>query len=270
MPRHGRGLFRWLVMGVLLWTVVLGRVSHAQDEDQDETAKPRPVAVRIANRSLNLDRWFFSPYTTEDQFRANLDSILEERVRELHREYGLTQAQEKKLRLAARVEVGRLFAAVDEMRSRFDPVKGDPDKILSLILDMTPERDSLFADPFGERSFFEKVLARTLVGNQAAKYEKALQERALAPFLVWVDLLILNDDEGLGLRTDQRQRLAELLRDHADTARESDRPTYEELVVRVSRLPGKQLRPIFDETQWRRLQQHVNRVKAGAKQPPAR
>lgn len=252
MPMHRRSACRWLLVVMMLGTSELGNTSRAQDVGQPP--EKAPARRRANDWSAHFDHWVFAPFGNEAAMRADLDARLAARIRDLDQAYGLSAAQEKKLRLAARAEIRSLFDSVGELRKRFELVNDDFNQVERLLLEMNLEREALFSDPLGERSFLEKVLAKTLVGEQSARYEEVVRERTLAPYREWIDVLIEHESQGLGLSPAQRRRLAELLRDESRPLRKAGSPSYEDVILRVAALPEARLRTVVDDAQWRRLQ----------------
>lgn len=253
----------WLVG--LPWLAIALSAANCVAQDVDDDVKPvvrrgRDLNVPI-DLSLEFQHWIFNPYGAEDAMRVALASRLESRIRELDQQYMLSDAQKLKLRLAARAEVKQRFDAVSAMRTRFELLENDFRKFRLFTRQMDNERDAIFGDPFGEDSFFEKVLARTLTAQQAVKYEAVVRERALAPYRALVDVLITYESQGMGLDDQQRRKLAELLRDAAPPLEKTQRLSYDKVILRIAAVPDEKLEPLFDKRQWHLLSRRIAEAK---------
>jgi hypothetical protein len=263
----------------IVMILALAPNGQAQDDLLPEPAEAPQAELRVIEPPAAVpepvspfDLWAFAPYGSERTMRNYLEAQLSRRLSDLDRLYGLSNSQKKKLRLAGEGEIKRAFDAAAEMRQRYEAVGNDAEKLQALFVELEPEQRVLFKDLFGERSFLEKVVCKSLVGEQLAKREVVLRERALAHARECVDVLIIHETQGLGLSDRQRRELAELF--HSDPGAPRDgkapRPSFDEVIRRMSAFPESRLKAIFDERQWRVVSRRIEGARANAPNPRGR
>lgn len=114
---------RRTVLCVLLVPCVfaLAHVAPAQDDEGDKVEEAAPQnGVRVAQEigPEVIDQWLF-PQGNEKSARDFLETQLALRTEELQRLFQLSEAQVRKLQLAGRTEIKRLFDRIQEFRRKF-------------------------------------------------------------------------------------------------------------------------------------------------------
>ncbi len=145
------------------------------DLSEDDDFDPRVAAARIEQIRLGLAERFNSHFNgilgfkSSDAFEAGIKLILHIKVENAAHDYGLTEVQKQKLRLAGRGDFQRLMDRIDDARRQFvsqganaDPVDQDR-RLRSLI---RPFSDLASIVPFREGSLYSKVLRRDLTAEQ--------------------------------------------------------------------------------------------------------
>lgn len=135
------------------------------------------VLTRLLN-PLGLDYFVGGPglvvttrAATAAAVRSRLERVLKYEIQLVDHLCELTDAQKQKLQLAGRGDVERLFAALDESRSRIATVEKDDQKTRELIGEMAQLARRVESGPFGDGSVFRKTLESTLTTGQAARYD---------------------------------------------------------------------------------------------------
>ncbi len=88
----------------------------------------------------------------------------------------ISDAQKKKLQVAGRGDIKRFLDELREIKRRFRRIKSDPLEFAKLQQRLGEIQTSSGADLFGEASFLSKMLQKTLSGDQAAAYARAMAE----------------------------------------------------------------------------------------------
>ncbi len=108
--------------------------------------------------------------------------------------------------------------------------------------------------PFRRGSIFAKAIASTLTAEQFALYEKIESELVLnrhRSTIVWV---LGTWDETLKLSAEQHRRLQALFEEETRPPQTFGTHDYFGLLLQLSRLPEKRLKPFFSLEQWKSLQ----------------
>jgi hypothetical protein len=155
------------------------------DLDAADAEMPRPpTQVRLS--IVNFDEAVFGPAsgTTFDPAvkRQLLTALLARKVSDVERLCELTAAQRKKLELAGRGDLYRLFEQIEDLRLSCQAIceQDQEQNAMTLLLEwgksvsreIQPLKAALVAGPFGERSLFAKTLAGIISPGQLAEYRR--------------------------------------------------------------------------------------------------
>jgi hypothetical protein len=243
------------------------RFARAQDDDdpvENENAQPaNNLRMGMINQGPNLeqmDQWVFGRYGGSGGARNKLDSSLLLRIQDLERACGITEIQQKKLRLAGRGDIKRFFDKVEELKRKYQRGQNDPNA--NIWQEIQPLQVELNSGLFGDNSLYAKTIRRTLNHDQAARFESLSHERTSFRFRATVDWFVVHLDKGLGLTDDQRKRFVELLVNEARPPRKFGPGDYWYLLLQTARLPEAKLKPVFDAPQWRLLSRQFAQARA--------
>ena len=164
------------------------------------------------------------------------------------------------MELAGRGDVKRYFEVVEVVRQRFRSLRKDREKINEIWKEIQPLQARLAAGIFEEGSLFRKSLYRTLTPEKAARYEEAGRHRRAFRHRAEIEWVMAMLENVMPLSDDQRQKLAQLLLDQTRPPRTYG--DYDPYVIlwQVSRIPEEKLKPLFDEAQWRLLNQQFKNL----------
>ena len=87
-----------------------------QEDEQDENA---PAERRFVVAEETFDRWLFGSTGDAESGRAYLEALLQRKLNDVNLVRELTPAQRKKLVLAGRGDIKRLFDRIEEERKEF-------------------------------------------------------------------------------------------------------------------------------------------------------
>jgi hypothetical protein len=202
----------------------------------------------------NFDQWIFGGDMNPGQSRNKLEAMLKSQIEQLAADYGLTEAQRKKLELAGHGDTKRFFDRVQATRRAFDAVRTDRQKYVDFHRDQVqPLQRAYQTGLFGDGSFFAKSLVKTLDASHAAHYQAAARERNNYRFKASLHLALASIDGNVGLTADQRKRLWKLIEEEVRPPKKFGELDYYVVAIQLAQLPEGKLKPIFNEGQWRLL-----------------
>ena len=254
----------WLLPALTLFMMPPGPAARGQDIevlDDDGAVDMAIAAPMVMWRDENFDMWVFGNQGNGASGRSRFDSLLVLQVEDVDRSCGLAREQKQKLMLAGRGDIKRFYDRVEEKRKKFKLVQNDQNKIGQVLQDIQPLQQSLNAGLFNEGSLFAKTLKKTLNEEQAASYQEVLRERRRFYFQARVELVVTLMENTIGMRDDQRRKFVQLLLEDPKPPKRFGQYDQWYVMVLAFRLPEAQLKPIFDEGQWRLLQRRFQQAK---------
>jgi hypothetical protein len=176
--------------GALLLVPVWLTIEPVTDSDEDVAAPGLELAWRGHLSDEGFDRSLFDGARDAAGARQALISQLLQDVEDLSEKYGLTPAQQQKLRLAGRGDIKRVFDRVEDARRRLQAhVIHDDAGMLDLSREMsrelTPLQMSIKTGPLGEGSLFAKTLKGALTAEQIAAYQKWKRDHPVVVTYSW-------------------------------------------------------------------------------------
>ena len=203
--------------------------------------------VRVTSQVHRIDELVYD--AEKESGHQQIDLMLRQKLYELTSEYGLTETQQAKLKLAGKAEAQRLHYEVDELRRQFDAAQNRPDVTQTLKLDALSLRKKRIA-MFGTDSLLTKVARRMITDEQVAQREAVLRERLRLRHRSNIEGAIRDIERRVVLQIPQHEALVEfMIKEIPPPQEETD---YDEAVVRyqLARLPESYLKAIFTEDQW--------------------
>jgi hypothetical protein len=181
------------------------------------------------------------------------------RIDDLERTCGVTDAQKKKLKLAGRGDIKRIFDRVEEAKRTFRQAQNDPNN--NIWQAIQPIQLEVNAGLFGDESIFQKSIKKTLNDDQMARYDQIMCQRRSSRYRATVEWFVVHLDKVLGFSDDQRRRITELILSKTDAPPKFGQSDYWYLMYQVSQLSDAELKPIFDAPQWRLLSRQLNHAR---------
>ncbi len=249
--------YRFLLLtATLLGILGTQRPARAQDEAEPEAEEeiqaPRRRAFVISDQ--DFERLVYGS-DGADQARKRIESDLAQEVHQIDQMYRLTPDQKKKLYLAGRGDIKRLFDRAEQAREMHHRANGNFNRII--LREFRPLPSQVHLDLFGKESIFTKTLKTTLTSEQRAFHE---QER-LAYYRSRVDWMVPQIHHRLQFSDEQRRRFVDAIVEETRPLEKYGKYDFLALLFQVSRLPEAKLKPIFDEAQWRLLRHELNQVR---------
>ncbi len=228
-----------------------GRLGRAQDVEKLENAevdvRPRQVVINVHQ----FDTLVFGGGGA-DAFRRDLEFRLTAHLKRVDRIYTLTEFQKKKLSLAGRGDIKRLFDHAEETRREVQQESIDRVELRRVLREFRrlPDKRS---DLFGEESLFSKCLKNTLTAEQWARHQQLDRDQVAAQHRLTITWVVAMMDVRLNLNKDQRRRFEQLLVMETRPPKKFGEYDYHGVMYQVSRVPEATLRLIFNDIQWGKL-----------------
>ena len=208
----------------------------------------------------NLDQWIFgSSEVTQAQERV--DSILTLRLDCLERAGGLSQAQLEKLRLAGRGDAARFLRKVDAIKAECKGLNFNDRKFQEMWQKIQPLQAEYNAGLFDEKSLFQKVLQGMSRSDPSAPYQEQERERRKFRHRAAIELAVNTFEIGVPLTTVQRQRFLKLLVEELKPPKKFGNQDQYVVFYQASKLDQEKLKPIFDDAQWRAVEETFRRAR---------
>jgi hypothetical protein len=245
-----------LIVAMVLVIAALEQSTHAQVEVAPKQLEDVLPADRDMIREEDFDRWFFSLLGGKDAARLQLESSLAARVEKIARQCDLTEVQKRKLLLAGRGDIKRLFDLEDEMRKRLYRKADFRAKMRETGGELRPLRIES-ADVFGEGSIFEKTFKSALTPLQFAQYEKAARDGAASRHRATIRWAVATLDTILELSAEAHRQLEALLVEQTRPPRYFGEYDYYGVLFQASKIHESRFRSILSERQWAKLSKHI-------------
>ena len=138
-------------------------------EESDDADENRPKRERVVVLEETFDQVVYGSTGDADSGRAYLEKILERKIAELAQVRRPTDAQKKRLLLAGRGDVKRLFDRVEEERKQFQRFRDDLDRCAEFLAGLRPLQLDLRRGPFEFDSIYAKTLKKMLDDGELAR-----------------------------------------------------------------------------------------------------
>lgn len=244
----------WSTAGMfLVWAGMSFTVQVGDAAEDDRTEAELPV---VFDRAVRLDDELFELWIFEgnrERFRRTLARQLETAVQTLDWKYGLAEPEKQKLVFAGQADMRRFFEEAEILRRKFRETCGDHRQLLLVHRETVKFRVDSVNGLFGESSFFAKVASRTLkdAASSRAGARRRQQLRSAA------DRAVVPLESIASLRPEQCEALVALLLAEAPPINVGDDDDVL-MKYRLTEFSEEQLKPLFDEAQWPRVQVVLN------------
>ncbi|MBI3865865.1 MAG: hypothetical protein HY290_28660 [Planctomycetia bacterium] len=141
----------------------------ADDETVEEAAAAAKLQAPISDTAVY--DWVFGDGADLAAGRAQLETLLRQRIAIVDQVCGLTDTQKQKLRLAGRGDAKRVIDRVDELGAKIQIVRNYRDKAYELLNEAQSIRHDLVRPGLSiDGSLFVKSLERILTAEQVARF----------------------------------------------------------------------------------------------------
>jgi hypothetical protein len=259
MSRIEQHACRLILLALLITVIGVVQPARAQDDAPDEEPIARMPQFDRRVFEQTLDNWVFGSHGGALQYRNKLESNLLQRVGDLERTCGLSATQKKKIEVAGRGEIKRFFDRVEEAHRKVRALEGpwDNARVTLVNREAQPLQRTVAAPWFDDASLFGKAVRSTLSDEQAACYARSLRDRQVFRYqatVSWTAALLASN---FGWTDQQRRRFESLVLAETRPPRQFHPREMSVVLYHASRIPEEKLKPIFDELQWRLLNQQL-------------
>lgn len=253
-------LFRFACLLLLaLFPVIADVQIYAAPDD----VEPPPLADANPNNGFfmdeaNFDQWVFQGAANAEAGRQRIRSALTLKVDELKRVCQLTEAQERKLRLAGSGDIKRFFDDVEVVRGKFREVQRDQNKFNQIWQDIQPLQLKQSKGLFGEGSLFAKTILVSLTPEQSDRFRALRNERQLFLYKATIESTLVSLGSSIGLRDEQHNELVKLLLEHTkppESLNLNEGTAYVQSQLRT--VPRAKLKALLDERQLQLLDTRI-------------
>jgi hypothetical protein len=258
---------RWgliLLAGIMSASLDTGQSAAAQDADQPEDVKApaRPAARRtIRLTDGQFDRLVFGSDGDADSARMISQARLASRITCLDQVCGLSQPQRRKLELAGRGDIKRLFDRIEGTRAQFLRIELDNDFIRRAVEEMQA-LERAYRTLFEDDSLFAKTSWTTLDPVQSVTYRGHWDERGWICLQSRIEWVCRSLQKSLPLNDRERLWLFTTLLKGTRLPREFGPMDYYGILLQFSQKPEARVRPVFfDESHWQALQAELDEAR---------
>ncbi len=231
-----------LLVAMMLGLLGMARAAQAQDEaepDKEQLAEPE-----FQMTDQQFEQWIFGKDLSAA--KTHLQSRLDWEINRADQMYRLTPGQKKKLEVAGRGDMKRLFDRFQEAKERLHLARGDFNQIGPILQELQAFQQAPHAYLFGTESMLAKTLKKTLTPQQIAAHEKDIYQTRVE----WMVTLL---DTPLGLKAEQHRRFVTLIVEETPPLKRYGNFDYDAVMFQASKLPHDRLKRILDDAQLTKL-----------------
>ncbi len=192
-------------------------------------------------------------------FRKRMEANASVEIETVARHVSLTEAQKKKLKLAARGDVEQFISRAAELRPKLTSKPVDQQQYVALMQELQPLRMTQQFGIIDENSLFRKTLRHTLTGEQRVQWQKLERERRKTA----IESAILNWERmanGAKIPVSSRKEFVEILVEYGDLPETRHSYINYFVLVEAGKLEDR-LKPILHEDVWEKLQIQIAHAK---------
>lgn len=273
---------RVLAIALLSLAAVSGEPTRGRaDEEDDEVVVVAPAARQFVFTEQHFDQMVFGSQLSAKRvqvaqqangvqavqvvqrnvalsltdFRKRMEAVVATEIDVVDRTVSLTEAQKKKLRLAARGDIEQHISRANELRPKFTSEPLGQPRSTELMKELQLLQMAHQSGLMVETSLFRKTLRHCLTDEQRAQWQTVERERkALA-----VESVIQNLDRqrgGIRLWGEGRQKFIDVLVEHGDLPDTRSSYIHHVVLVEVGKLEDR-LKPLVSDADWGKLQKQI-------------
>lgn len=249
-----RSLFVYVVAGAMMMAASPNVFAAPDDGVEAVVSAAQPVeAFQIADNTI--DQWIFQGVGGEAQGKDRINRQLKLQLDELAEVCSLSEDQKARLTLAAHGDIKRFFDQVQAVKRKMQVLKNDRNAAGLAWQEAQPLQMKMTTGLFGDSSLFARIVPKTLTPEQSAKYKAIVDDRRKFRYRACILAAVVQLEGQVALRDEQRQKLIELLVDKTRPPKVFGQQNYQVVLYRLASLPKEDLKQIFDDRQWKLLEQ---------------
>ena len=192
-------------------------------------------------------------------FRKRMEANANVEIETVARHVLLTEAQKKKLKLAARGDVEQFISRAAELRPKLTSKPLDQPQYVALMRELQPLRMTQQYGVIGENSLYRKTLRHILTDEQRVRWQALERERQKtvieSAILTWE-----RTANGVKIPVASRQKFVEVLVEYGDLPETRHSFINYVVLVEAGKLEDR-LKPILHEDVWEKLQTQIAQAK---------
>ncbi len=197
----------------------------------------------------------------EMDFRKRMEAAVVTEIQAVDRRVSLTDAQKKKLKLAARGDIAQLVERAAELRPKLTAKPMNQQEYVELMRELQPLRMSQQFGIISESSLFRKTLQGTLTDQQRTLWRAVQRERQKA--IIEAAFAQMNAQQthiGIKLTGESREKLTALILEHGRLP-QSVGPYGQYIVLLEANLLRDRVKPLLSVEEWDRFESQVGQAK---------
>lgn len=196
---------------------------------------------------------------TSADFRKRMETTAAAEIETINRRVSLTEAQKKKLKLAASGDIAQFVSRADKLRPKLTSKPLKQQQYAELIRDLQPLQIAQQFGTSGENSLFRKTLRHTLTEEQRVRWQTLERERQKAVIETAIQTWERTAN-GVKLAGESRQKFIDVLLDYGVLPKTRSSYIYYVVLVEAGKLEDS-LKPIVSDEIWEKLQPQITQAK---------
>ena len=261
-------LARIALAGAILLALMQSQFARGQDDwNADERAAGRPAAMMAPQIDMErqMSHMIFGG-SNDAQAKKRIDAILKLRLDSIEQAGGLSKAQLDKLRLAGRGDVIRFFRKVEDVKKECKVLNFNDQRFRQIWPKINALKTELDSGLFQEGSLFQKAIVGIARSDPSTPYQEQERQRRKFRHRAAIELAVTMFELGVPLMEAQRQKFLKLLVEELKPPRKFGNRDQYVVFYQASKLDQEKLKAIFDDAQWRALNQMFRRAKGMERQ----
>jgi hypothetical protein len=198
------------------------------------------------------------PQSSIAEFRKRMENNASMEIETVARQVQLTEAQKKKLKLAARGDVEQFISRAEELRPKLTSKPIDQQQYVALMRELQPLRMSQQTGVIGENSLFRKTLRHCLTDEQRTRWQSLERERQRTT-VESVLLTLERRPDGFKLTGESRRQFVDLIVEHGEFPETRNSYIHYVVLVEAGKLADR-LKPLLHDDVWDKLQKQITQA----------
>lgn len=192
-------------------------------------------------------------------FRKRMEALAATEIDVVDRRVSLTDAQKRKLKLAARGDIEQYISRVNELRPKLTSKPLDQFQYVELMRELQPLRIVQQSGLIGETSLLRKTLRHCLTDEQRVRWQTLERERQRtaveSAIVTWQRM-----PNGFMLTDESRRQFVDVLVEHGDIPDTRNSYIHYVVLVEAAKLEDH-LKPLVSEEVWQKLQKQITQAR---------
>ena len=245
------------VLAVVLGVLFLPAARLRADDDE--------VVVDNVNQFVvsenQIEQWVFRSNNGNVSAKQKVDGGLKLEIDLVKTAISLTDDQEKKLELAGRGDIARFFNELNIQKKKFPAGAMNQERFNQMWQQIQPLTARYQAGLHGRGSLFHKMLPIILTSEQLEQYRQFERERQRRHYKAKIEIVLTVVDQRIPLTHEQRQKLIALILEKSEPPKVYGQNDFYLVMWRISQIPEKDIRPIFDDQEWKAFTRMTQQVR---------